>query len=105
MSHKVLVHIKSLPFEPRNGAAEYRPGSAHVLDSVEAYELDKAGIATIVNDPFVEPVPGGIPYLPSESSEEKSPLVELGDEVVVPSDERTEDETEEDEKDLKTISV
>lgn len=52
--HKVKVHIRGLPYFPRGKAAEYRAGSVQILDADEAYELDQAGIATIVEDPCNE---------------------------------------------------
>ena len=63
--HKVQVQIKSMPFTPRTGS-EFRAGSIQVVDSDLAKDLEQAGIATVLQDPFVEPVVNEIPYLQPE---------------------------------------
>ncbi len=55
--HMIEVHIKSLPYQPRGKAGEYRAGSVQILEAEEAYELDKAGIAIITQDPYVVATP------------------------------------------------
>lgn len=66
MEHKVKVHIKSLPYQPRGKAGEYRAGSVQIIDRDEAYELEKAGIAMIVEDPYFVPAEPSLPYLSEE---------------------------------------
>lgn len=65
--HKVKVHIKSLPYEPRVGI-EYRAGSVQILSKKEADLLVAAGIATSVEDPYMAPPEAVIPYLEPETS-------------------------------------
>lgn len=68
--HKVKVHIKSQSYRPRVGGL-YRAGSVQILDVEEAEALSKAGICTIVDDPYIVPGEPPIPYLEEEPSAEE----------------------------------
>ena len=64
--HLVKVHIKSMQFEPRGSMAQYRPGSVQIVPVSLAREMEGAGIAMIVEDPYTEPAAPTIPYLQEE---------------------------------------
>lgn len=71
MGNKVKVHIKSLDYAPRGNAATYRAGSVQILDEAEALELEEAGIAIIVENPFEVVQSNDIPYLEPEKIQEE----------------------------------
>ena len=86
MGHKIKVHIKSLDYTPRGKSAEYRAGSVQILDAQEAYELEKAGIAIIVEDPYAYVETS--PYAPVYLEQEKEEVVEeAADELVLEKEE------------------
>lgn len=91
--HLVKVQIKSLEYEPRNGAGKYRSGSLQVVPASEAYDLDKAGIATIVEDPFLEPTES-IPYLDQAQAQTVSSESNSGEEEGSEADKQPEGDGE-----------
>ena len=63
--HLIKIQMKSLDYAPRGKGAEYRSGSTQIVEAAEAYELEKAGICNILEDPYVFTV-AGVPYLQPE---------------------------------------